>query len=145
MYICKFKQLTPYLLNLLFMKKLILLFGSLLLPLFSFASEADLEMPVGFATDSKTQILYWGFAVVVLGLLFGFWQFSKVRKLKAHKSMLEIGEVIFKTCSTYLKQQGKFLIILFLFIECHEGIIHIDGNRSIVVWYRQNTGVIARI
>ena len=116
MYICKFKQLTPYLLNLLFMKKLILLFGSLLLPLFSFASEADLEMPVGFATDSKTQILYWGFAVVVLGLLFGFWQFSKVRKLKAHKSMLEIGEVIFKTCSTYLKQQGKFLIILFLFI-----------------------------
>ena len=88
----------------------------MLLPLFSFASEADLEMPHGFASQSETQILYWGFAVVVLGLLFGFWQFSKVRKLKAHKSMLEIGEVIFKTCSTYLKQQGKFLIILFLFI-----------------------------
>lgn len=30
--------------------------------------------------------------------------------------MLEIGEVIFKTCSTYLKQQGKFLAALFVFI-----------------------------
>ena len=88
----------------------------MLLPLFTFASEADLEMPEHFAADPKTRILYWGFAVVVLGLLFGFWQFSKVRKLKAHQSMLEIGEVIFKTCSTYLKQQGKFLIVLFLFI-----------------------------
>ena len=90
--------------------------ASLVLPYITFASEADLQMPTGFASNSKTQILYWGFLVVVLGLLFGFWQFSKVRKLKAHKSMLEIGNVIFKTCSTYLKQQGKFLVILFVFI-----------------------------
>ncbi len=80
------------------------------------ASEADLKLPEDFASQSQTSILYWGFAIVVLGLLFGFWQFSKVRKLKAHKSMLEIGNVIFKTCSTYLKQQGKFLLLLFLFI-----------------------------
>ena len=85
-------------------------------PFLSFASEADLEMPKGFASSPDASILYWGFAVVVLGLLFGFWQFSKVRKLKAHKSMLEIGNVIFKTCSTYLKQQGKFLLLLFVFI-----------------------------
>ena len=80
------------------------------------ASEADLEMPAGFAQAPETKILYWGFLIVIVGLLFGFWQFNNVRKLKAHKSMLEIGNVIFKTCSTYLKQQGKFLIILFLFI-----------------------------
>ena len=80
------------------------------------ASEADLKLPADFAHQDQTSILYWGFAVVVLGLLFGFWQFSKVRKLKAHQSMLEIGNVIFKTCSTYLKQQGKFLLLLFLFI-----------------------------
>lgn len=73
-------------------------------------------MPTGFASDPSTKILYGGFVIVLLGLLFGFWQFNNVRKLKAHKSMLEIGNVIFKTCSTYLKQQGKFLIILFLFI-----------------------------
>ena len=80
------------------------------------ASEADLVMPEGFASSSSAKILYWGFLVVVLGLLFGYWQFARVKKLKAHSSMLEIGNVIFKTCSTYLKQQGKFLGILFLFI-----------------------------
>ncbi len=80
------------------------------------ASEADLKMPEGFASDSTTSVLYWGFLVVVLGMLFGYWQFHKVSKLGAHKSMLEIGNVIFKTCSTYLKQQGKFLGILFAFI-----------------------------
>ena len=98
------------------MKKLITSLAALALPILSFASEADLMMPEGFSSKPDTKILYWGFLIVALGLLFGFWQFSKVRKLKAHKSMLEIGNVIFKTCSTYLKQQGKFLIILFLFI-----------------------------
>ena len=83
-------------------------------PLAMMASEADLKMPADFA--DKATVLYWGFAVVVLGLLFGFWQFNRVSRLKAHKSMLEIGDVIFKTCATYLKQQGKFLGVLFLFI-----------------------------
>ena len=98
------------------MKKLTLSLLALATPFLASASEADLKMPRGFAASSDASILYWGFAVVVLGLLFGFWQFSKVRKLKAHKSMLEIGNVIFKTCSTYLKQQGKFLLLLFIFI-----------------------------
>ena len=98
------------------MKKLSLILLALASPILASASEADLQMPHGFANDSTASILYWGFAVVVLGLLFGFWQFNKVRRLKAHKSMLEIGNVIFKTCSTYLKQQGKFLLLLFVFI-----------------------------
>ena len=98
------------------MKKLATTLLALASPLLAMASEADLKLPEDFASQPQTSILYWGFAVVVLGLLFGFWQFSKVRKLKAHKSMLEIGNVIFKTCSTYLKQQGKFLLLLFLFI-----------------------------
>ena len=88
----------------------------LLAPMVMMASEADLKMPEGFASDSATSVLYWGFLVVVLGMLFGYRQFHKVSKLGAHKSMLEIGNVIFKTCSTYLKQQGKFLAILFAFI-----------------------------
>ncbi len=88
----------------------------LLVPMALMASEANLKMPEGFAGHNDTQVLYWGFLVVVLGMLFGYWQFHKVSKLGAHKSMLEIGNVIFKTCSTYLKQQGKFLAILFAFI-----------------------------
>ncbi len=88
----------------------------LMLPVSLMASEADLKMPEGFASNELTSVLYWGFLIVILGMLFGLWQFSKVRKLKAHESMLEIGNVIFKTCSTYLKQQGKFLGLLFIFI-----------------------------
>lgn len=98
------------------MKKLTTILATLALPIFAFASEADLVMPQGFASNPDSKILYWGFLITIVGLIFGFWQFNKVRKLKAHKSMLEIGNVIFKTCSTYLKQQGKFLVILFLFI-----------------------------
>lgn len=77
------------------------------------ASEANLKIPDGIKNEN---LLYWGFVVTLLGLLFGFYQYLKIRQLPAHKSMLEIADVIYKTCSTYLKQQGKFLIILFLFI-----------------------------
>ena len=98
------------------MRKFLIALTGLMLPATLLASEANLKMPEGFSSNSETSILYWGFLVVVLGMLFGYWQFAKVRKLKAHSSMLEIGDVIFKTCSTYLKQQGKFLGILFVFI-----------------------------
>ena len=98
------------------MKKLLSALALLMMPISLMASEVDLKMPDGFASDDTTSVLYWGFLIVILGMLFGLWQFSKVRKLKAHESMLEIGNVIFKTCSTYLKQQGKFLGILFVFI-----------------------------
>ena len=98
------------------MRKFIYALLAMLMPMPMLASEANLKMPSGFASNSETGILYWGFLVVVLGMLFGYWQFRRVRSLKAHESMLEIGNVIFKTCSTYLKQQGKFLAILFAFI-----------------------------
>jgi K(+)-stimulated pyrophosphate-energized sodium pump len=83
------------------------------------ASEADLVIPDSMKDQN---ILYWGFLIVTLGLLFGFYQFVKVKKLKAHKSMLEIAQVIFKTSSEYLRQQGKFIIILFLFIGTAVGM-----------------------
>ena len=62
------------------MKKLTSTLLLLAAPIFAFASEADLKMPQGFAQTDDASILWWGFAVVVLGLLFGFWQFRKVRK-----------------------------------------------------------------
>jgi K(+)-stimulated pyrophosphate-energized sodium pump len=82
-------------------------------PIAAMASEADLKIPEAIKSES---ILYWGFLVTVLGMLFGFYQYARVRKLPAHKSMLDVAEVIYKTCSVYLKQQGKFLSVLFLFI-----------------------------
>jgi K(+)-stimulated pyrophosphate-energized sodium pump len=94
------------------MKKLVSLL-LLLLPAATFASEADLKVPNAIKSEN---ILYWGFVVCALGLLFGLYQFMKVKKLPAHKAMLDVSDVIYKTCVAYLKQQGKFIAILFIFI-----------------------------
>jgi K(+)-stimulated pyrophosphate-energized sodium pump len=58
----------------------------------------------------------YGLLVCVLGLAFGVYQFLKVKNLRAHSSMLDVAQIIFETCKTYLQQQGKFLGILFVFI-----------------------------
>lgn len=78
------------------------------------ASEADIIIPQ--LTSQQILLLSLGFVICFLGLLFGLYRFFKVRKLKAHISMLEVGNTIFQTCKTYLLQQGRFLIILFIFI-----------------------------
>ena len=95
------------------MKKIIIFFGGLLFPIRIMASEADLIIPDAVKDQG---ILYWGFLITFLGLLFGFYQFLKVKKIKAHQSMLDVAQVIFETSKTYLIQQGKFILILFAFI-----------------------------
>ncbi len=95
------------------MKRLSTLLLTLVLAVPAMASEADLKVPESIR-DHKA--LYVGFVVCILGMLFGFYQYSKVRKLPAHKSMLDIADVIYKTCKAYLAQQGRFLAILFIFI-----------------------------
>jgi K(+)-stimulated pyrophosphate-energized sodium pump len=88
------------------------------------AGEADLVMPpldgVSFTllgvTMSGTQILWAGMVVGALGIVFGLFEYSKIKALRAHKSMLEVSALIYETCKTYLLQQGRFLIILELFI-----------------------------
>jgi K(+)-stimulated pyrophosphate-energized sodium pump len=62
------------------------------------------------------QILLSGLVVCVLGLAFGAWTYMGVRSLPVHRSMAEISELIYETCKAYLIQQGKFLLILELFI-----------------------------
>lgn len=101
----KFKKLN--------MKRLLTLFGILSIPVLSFASEADLVIPEGIKSET---ILYWGFLITFAGFLFGLFQFMKVKKIRAHQSMLDVAHVIYETGKTYLLQQGKFLAILFLFI-----------------------------
>jgi len=95
------------------MKRILLLLFGFSVPVLSIASEADLVIPSGIKDQT---ILYWGFLITVLGFLFGLYQFVKVKKIKAYDSMLEVAGVIYETCKTYLLQQGKFLMILFLFI-----------------------------
>lgn len=104
------------------MRKLILLFGIIITPLFTFASEADLILPnfkdITFFNGSLTgwSLLMWGSILVVLGLLFGLYQAIRIRKFPTHYSMRNVAETIYQTCKTYLLQQGKFLLILFVII-----------------------------
>lgn len=95
------------------MKKIIAILVVLMFPMRSMASEADLVIPDAIKEQS---ILYWGFLITLAGLLFGFYQFVQVKKIRAHKSMLDVAQVIFETSKTYLIQQGKFIFILFAFI-----------------------------
>ena len=62
------------------------------------------------------QILLSGLVVCVLGLLFGAWTYTAVKNLPVHKSMADVSAIIYETCKAYLIQQGKFLLILELFI-----------------------------
>jgi len=66
-------------------------------------------------TNGRT-LLMWGLLVCALGLLFGLATFAQLRNLPVHKSMLEISELIYETCKTYLITQGKFLLLLWVFI-----------------------------
>ncbi|MFA6922691.1 MAG: sodium-translocating pyrophosphatase [Bacteroidales bacterium] len=99
------------------MKKKIL-FTSFIISLFSpvlcFASDADLKIPE--LNPDQNTLLMFGFIICFLGLAFGLYQFLRVKKLRAHQSMLDVSNTIFETCKTYLLQQGKFLIYLFIFI-----------------------------
>ena len=61
-------------------------------------------------------ILLTGLVVSVLGLLFGVWVYMGVKNLPVHRSMADISELIYETCKAYLVQQGKFLLILEVFI-----------------------------
>lgn len=87
------------------------------------ASEIDLKIPsldVGYNifghAITGSQILFYGMWICVLGMLFGFWEFIKIKKMPAHKSMLAVSHTIYETCKTYMKQQAKLLVILELFI-----------------------------
>jgi K(+)-stimulated pyrophosphate-energized sodium pump len=62
------------------------------------------------------RLLVWGLLVCALGLGFGLVIYTQLKHLPVHKAMLEISELIYETCKTYLVTQGKFLLVLWVFI-----------------------------
>ncbi|HMK72202.1 MAG TPA: sodium-translocating pyrophosphatase, partial [Myxococcaceae bacterium] len=83
----------------------------------AFAGEADLLLPdlssVTFlGGTSGRNLLLGGLLVCLFGLGFGVYQFMRLKNLPVHKAMLEISEIIYETCKTYLITQGKFILIL---------------------------------
>lgn len=87
------------------------------------ASEIDLKIPsldvvynIFGLTLTGSQILLYGLGICVLGGLFGLAEFLMIKKMPAHKSMLDVSNTIYETCKTYMKQQAKLLVVLELFI-----------------------------
>jgi K(+)-stimulated pyrophosphate-energized sodium pump len=78
--------------------------------------EANLVLPdlgmAEFMGVNGRVLLMWGLLVCALGLLFGFVNYIRVKRLPVHPSMREVSGLIWETCKTYLFRQGQFLLIL---------------------------------
>jgi K(+)-stimulated pyrophosphate-energized sodium pump len=82
--------------------------------------EANLVLPdlsiVSFGGVNSRTLLMGGLVICGLGLLFGLLTFTQLKNLPVHPSMREVSELIYATCQTYLTTQGKFILILEVFI-----------------------------
>ncbi|HYW71670.1 MAG TPA: sodium-translocating pyrophosphatase [Pyrinomonadaceae bacterium] len=82
--------------------------------------EAALKLPdlsqVTFLGIDGHKLLLIGLVFCFLGLMFGLVIFMQLKNLPVHRSMKEISELIYETCKTYLTTQGKFIMILWIFI-----------------------------
>jgi K(+)-stimulated pyrophosphate-energized sodium pump len=82
--------------------------------------EAALKLPdlsqVTFLGLDGHRLLLIGLVFCGFGLLFGLLIYIQLKNLPVHRSMREISELIYETCKTYLTTQGKFIMILWVFI-----------------------------
>src|SRR5215203_6537237 len=82
--------------------------------------EANLVLPdlgsVSFLGVNGRSLLMGGLAISMLGLVFGLVIYRNLKNMPVHRSMLEISELIYETCKTYLVTQGRFILILWVFI-----------------------------
>jgi len=89
------------------------------------ASEADLAIPdlhehgtftIAGQRITSGNLLFYGSFVILGTLGISLYLRNQIHRLPAHKSMLDVADIIYQTCKTYLIQQGKFLILLFIII-----------------------------
>ena len=76
----------------------------------------DLSAVTIVGGGSGRTLLLIGLLVCVLGMGFGAMSYVQLRRLAVHPSMREVSELIYSTCKTYLVQQGRFLLMLWVFI-----------------------------
>ena len=76
----------------------------------------DLSQVTVIGGFSGQTLLIIGLIVCLLGLGFGLATYMQLKKMPVHGSMLEVAELIYATCQAYLKKQGRFLLILWVFI-----------------------------
>ena len=84
------------------------------------AGEANLKLPdlsqVQFLGVDGHKLLMIGIVFCIFGLLFGLVIYSSLKNLPVHRAMADISQLIWETCKTYLITQGKFLLLLWVFI-----------------------------
>jgi K(+)-stimulated pyrophosphate-energized sodium pump len=85
------------------------------------ASEDSLVVPAQLDTEqffglAASKLLTLGLVVCALGVLFGLVVYVQLKNAPVHKAMLEVSELIYETCKTYLLTQAKFLGVLWVFI-----------------------------
>jgi K(+)-stimulated pyrophosphate-energized sodium pump len=87
------------------------------------ASEAGLAIPdlhegtfPRLGNMTAWNVLFYGALVITGTLGISLYQLVQIKKQPAHRSMLNVAEIIFQTCKAYLIQQGKFLLMLFAII-----------------------------
>ena len=76
----------------------------------------DLSRVTFLGGISGPSLLMGGLLIALLGMVFGLVIYKRLRDLAVHASMREISELIYETCKTYLQTQGRFLMILEIFI-----------------------------
>jgi K(+)-stimulated pyrophosphate-energized sodium pump len=112
--------------------------------------EANLVLPdlaqVEFQGIDGRTLLMTGLGVCVLGLAFGMVIFTQLKNLPVHGSMREISELIYETCKTYLITQGKFILLLELFIGVimvfYFGVLqHFDALKVSVILFFSLVGI----
>jgi len=82
-------------------------------------------------------LLTWGLLFCVGGLLFGLTIYVQLKNLPVHRTMREMSELIYETCKTYLITQGKFILLLWVFIaviiSLYFGVLAPVGNVAITL------------
>ena len=76
----------------------------------------DLRVATFLGGINGHNLLLGGLLVSALGLVFGLVIFVRLRNMPVHTCMREVSELIYETCKTYLATQGKFLMVLEIFI-----------------------------
>src|SRR5688572_24258894 len=113
-------------------------------------SEANLVLPdlgsVQFLGMGGDRLLMGGLIVCVFGLLFGLMMYVQLKNLPVHSAMREISELIYETCKTYLVTQGKFILLLELFIGAimvvYFGFLrHFDALRVVIILVASLVGI----
>jgi len=92
-------------------------------PVTVFGNELDHQLPAlgplhipAFGNRGAIEFLIVGMVLCVFGCLYGLWHYRQLRRLPAHASMLEVADLIWQTCKTYLARQGRFLLVLWALV-----------------------------